>query len=301
MVLSIFFLLVRSVNLLEQPLYLDEGIYISWASLVSESPGFAYISLQDGKTPLFIWLISLLNNNNSLFVARIISVFSGLITILCWILIMRLYKADQSLQVLTWLIFLTAPFLVFMQRMGFSDSLLTALASVSLLTLIFAKVNINKHIAFSFLLFFVSGLFLGMAFLTKTSAKIFLIAEIIIAFSWTVSLLRIKKIKSALFFVIATALFYLPYHELTTYLRIGSHRFWGSIATKENELTFSVKEIFMNFTSTHNFIAYSQNFPLFIQYFAIYFGPFLFFSLIGIVIIIRKQRDLLWLPFYSIF
>jgi hypothetical protein len=51
-----FFLFLRTKSLSQLPVYLDEAIYINWASMFKHDHGLAYASMQDGKTPLFFGL-----------------------------------------------------------------------------------------------------------------------------------------------------------------------------------------------------------------------------------------------------
>src|SRR3990167_121306 len=58
LVFSYFF--TRLVNLKLIPIFTDEAIYTYWAQVALNDPAQRFISLQDGKQPLFIWLGSII-------------------------------------------------------------------------------------------------------------------------------------------------------------------------------------------------------------------------------------------------
>src|SRR3990170_8973472 len=77
LIFSCFF--TRLVNLKLIPIFTDEAIYIFWAQVALDDPAHRFISLQDGKQPLFIWLAAILQKfiSDSLIASRMVSVFAG--------------------------------------------------------------------------------------------------------------------------------------------------------------------------------------------------------------------------------
>src|SRR3989344_7406580 len=47
----------RLFNLTIIPIFTDEAIYLRWAQIALTDPRWRFISLIDGKQPLFIWLL----------------------------------------------------------------------------------------------------------------------------------------------------------------------------------------------------------------------------------------------------
>lgn len=304
------FFAILSFNLLGQPLYLDEGLYIFWASLFHSDPNFAYVSMQDGKTPLFIWLTSYINPffQNYLFTGRIISVFASVVTLVCSVLIAGKIAGSRA-AFFTFILFLICPFNMLISRMAFVDSLFIAFGNLSLVCLFFAKDFIqNKKIVLGLLMAVFAGIFLGLGFMTKTTARVFLVAEIIVLGFWIlVELkngyrgfkLRLQVIKnnnfrSIILLIIFAALLISLYFEILGYLRIGGLRHWGMISIKEADLTFSLREIFANLTGHTSGYYYIKNLPLFIEYLIIYFGTILVFFAFGVWKIFKKRENL-WL------
>ena len=57
LILSAAYFLLRLPNLTSQPIFADEAIYIRWAQVMRAEPTLRFISMTDGKTPLFMWVL----------------------------------------------------------------------------------------------------------------------------------------------------------------------------------------------------------------------------------------------------
>lgn len=300
--LVILYMAFLSINLLGLPLYLDEGIYLYWSYLFSVDPSYAYVSMQDGKTPLFMWLTAMFNHalNNLLLSGRLVSVLASSITLVCFLIIGTLIFGRKQVLVL-FILFLISPFNILLSRLAFVDSLLTAFGSLSLLTFFLIRRTIaKKQIITSLGLSVLMGIFLGLAFMSKTSARIYFVAELILFAFLIFEYLRKRRIKESIITAASAALAAGIYFELIGYLRIGAYRFWGMISEKESDLVFTLPEIFGNFFITHTFYPYLKNLPNFIEYFVIYFNTILILFFLGSVWIIKnkKNRWILSLTFF---
>lgn len=290
--LLVIYFLILSFNLTGLPLYLDEGIYIFWAYLFSTNPSYAYISMQDGKTPLFIWATSSLNLlfNNFLYSARLVSVFASVVSLGCWMVLGAKMFGNKILKWI-FILFLVTPFNILISRLGFVDSLLIAFYSLSILGLFLAKESaMKKQKVKTFTAAFFSGLFLGLAFLTKTTAKIFFAVEIFILVFWGLQLLRKKEFRSAALLTVSGLIVSGIYFEIMGYLKFGALRHWEMIANKESVLIFSLPELFRKFFIEHNFTAQVKNLPVSIEYFAVYLGPILPFFATGVAYIFKTGK-----------
>lgn len=292
LILVYFFIL--SINLTSLPLYLDEGIYIFWAYLFSLDPSYAYVSMQDGKTPLFIWATTSINFifNNYIYSARIISVISSTFCLICALVIsLKMFGKNNAISV--YILFMVTPFNVLISRLGFADSLLTALFSLSLLGLFLTNEYAGKNQLYKVLISsFISGLFLGFAFLTKTTAKIFLATELIILMTWGFGTLYKKQFKPAILIGFSALIISAVYFEIMGYLRFGALRHWGMISEKESVLVFTIPEIFRKFFIEQDFSIHLKNLPVSIEYFGLYFGPILIFFVLGVYRIIKSKKNL---------
>lgn len=177
--LGVCYALTRLTNLTILPIFSDEAIYIRWAQIITDDPTELFIPLVDGKQPFFMWLnaLTLKLFNDPLISARIISVAAGGFTILGIFLIGRLlYSTFVGLLAASMYIFL--PFALFYERMALTDSLLNMFSVyVLLFSLLFYENKLPKTICSVGL-----GLLMGCAFLTKSSALLFIILPCILAF-----------------------------------------------------------------------------------------------------------------------
>ena len=83
-VILLTYFLVRIPGLTLQPVFCDEAIYIHWAQEILNNFHYnAFIPLTDGKTPLFMWLMTPMLGifSDPLIAGRILSVLSGLATV----------------------------------------------------------------------------------------------------------------------------------------------------------------------------------------------------------------------------
>ena len=301
-VLILAAILIKYINLLGLPLYLDEGLYIFWAKLFSESSGFAYVSMQDGKTPLFIWLISYLHNffGDYLLTGRIISVISGAVSFICWLFIIsKITKGKLTFYFA--LLMLIAPFAYLIERIAFVDSLLTALGSLSLTAFYIGFLRLKKNPWEIFFWAFLAGVFLGFAYLSKTAAKVLVFSEVLVGILWILQLVREKSWVKALYLGGGIVLTYLVYSQIVGFLRVGSYRFWGQILEKETQLTFSITEIFnrlIHLYDPHVYSIYLANLWLILQYLITYLGIIFVLFLAGIIWILKKDKKQIWLVAY---
>ena len=128
--LSLIFLVSRIFSLTNLPIFTDEAIYIRWAQIAFNDPNWLFISLTDGKQPLFIWLIVLAMHftPDPLLAGRIVSVLSGFLSIVgLYYLSMELFK-NQKIAFISALTYVIYPFALVYDRMALYDSLVGAFA-----------------------------------------------------------------------------------------------------------------------------------------------------------------------------
>ena len=80
-----FYVVTRLTNLTALPIFTDEAIYIRWSQIGSQDANWRFISLTDGKQPMFTWVIMMLLklvDADPLFVGRLTSVVAGFGTLL---------------------------------------------------------------------------------------------------------------------------------------------------------------------------------------------------------------------------
>ena len=165
----LFYLLLHVINLVKLPVFADESIYIRWTQLIIDDwQRYLFFPLNDGKTPLFIWLLLPFQFifQNQLFAGRILAVIIGLIQMFVVKKIIKAWKLKKRYQYLGMLLVCCLPFWYFHHRMALMDGLLTLWASLIILFTHSLIVNFkNKKIAMKSILF--NGLALGAGLLTK--------------------------------------------------------------------------------------------------------------------------------------
>ena len=177
--LVIFYFFSRLYQLLILPVFADEAIYIYWAQLALSDWGrYSFYPLNDGKTPLFIWLLipMLKIFTQPLLAGRLLSVFFGLAQLFLQIKLAAFFMSKKKYQLLAGLLLLVLPGFIFNQRLSLMDSALTFFLTLSFYFTLKAgkqltnapKENIWMKDAI------LAGVCLALSLWTKFSALIFL-------------------------------------------------------------------------------------------------------------------------------
>lgn len=170
-VLGLTYLVTRLVNILVLPLFTDESIYIYWAKVIATTHSQFFISLTDGKPPLLIWMISVLlsifPNDWYLLAGRLPSVFTGLVALFGIVQIGRLLYTKR-VGVIAGILYIICPMTLFYDRMALFDSMLSAMLVLSVYFAL--RTGKTKKLIDAV----VWGGFLGLAFLSKPTALLFL-------------------------------------------------------------------------------------------------------------------------------
>lgn len=164
----ILYFATRLINLSILPIFTDEAIYSYWAQVALHDPANRYISLEDGKQPLFIWLAAISQKfiNDPLIASRVVSVFAGLGSMIgIYLLSKKLF--DQKTAKIASILYLVLPFTLLYDRLALFDSLLTMLGIWASLSALYFVRNLQLDTAL------VSGVVLGLGLITKSSANFF--------------------------------------------------------------------------------------------------------------------------------
>lgn len=175
-ILTAGYFLTHLWNLTGLPVFADEAIYIRWSQLIVDDWWrYLFFPLNDGKTPLFIWLLvpGQLTALDPLWVSRLISVLVGWLQlgVIAWLTL--LLGGSKKTAVLSAVLTMGLPFWFFHHRMALMDGTLTLFLSlavvgaVKLAYVVSDSVVRPKVLAFSMLLISVG---LASALWTKVSA-----------------------------------------------------------------------------------------------------------------------------------
>lgn len=149
-------------NLTAFPIFADEAIYLHWAKRISQGDENVFLSMFDGKPPLFIWVSILFYklSNQLLGAGRLVSVLAvmagtlGLFYILKW----------QGYSKWAWfslVLLVSSPFIFFHSRLALMDTLLSSLLLLGVVVWTLPKLPYRG---------LWTGLAFGLAFMTKTPA-----------------------------------------------------------------------------------------------------------------------------------
>lgn len=147
------------------PIFTDEAIYLRWAQIAKNDASWRFISLTDGKQPLFVWLTMVMMKlvSDPLLAGRLVSTFAGFSAMVgTGLLGYELFQSRRA-GFLAAILYLTSPFALVYDRMALMDTLVGMFAVWSLyLTTLLVK-NLRLDLAL------ILGAVLGGGVLTKTS------------------------------------------------------------------------------------------------------------------------------------
>lgn len=165
----ILFFATRIINLNIIPIFTDEAIYTYWSQIALHDPANRYISLVDGKQPLFIWFgaVFLIFIKDPLIATRSVSILSGLVSLIGIYLLTKELFGRKTAR-LSALLYVVLPFTLIYDRLALYDSLLTA---ICIFIVFFSlKLAISPRVDYALL----AGLTIGLGLITKSSAFLYL-------------------------------------------------------------------------------------------------------------------------------
>ncbi len=180
--LTFAYFLLRLYRIMSLPIFTDEAIYTRWSQIARFDASWRFISLVDGKQPLFIWLDMTLIRvvHDPLFSGRLISVFAGFTTMIGLFFLGREIFKNRWIGILSAFLYLTFPFALVYDRIALYDSMVGTFAVWSLYfeILLIRKLRLDNAL--------ILGMVLGGGVLTKTSGffSIYLMPFLLIIFDW---------------------------------------------------------------------------------------------------------------------
>jgi 4-amino-4-deoxy-L-arabinose transferase-like glycosyltransferase len=158
------------------PIFNDEAIYLDWGWRETHVPGFLYYSLYDAKQPFIMWLFGIFSNffANPLFAGRFVSLLLGLLSTI------GIYYTGKDLfnkkiGLLSALLYIFIPIFVLFDRQALLESavICSNIWSFYFLNLVLSEKRIIKYEI-------LTGVALGLGFLSKSTAALFLITTVVI-------------------------------------------------------------------------------------------------------------------------
>jgi 4-amino-4-deoxy-L-arabinose transferase-like glycosyltransferase len=233
------FLVTRLVNLTKLPIFTDEAIYIRWSQIGANDANWRFISLTDGKQPLFTWIMMLylkVIHLDPLFVGRLVSVSAGLLSVIgIWLVTRELFN-NKKIAYIASILYVISPFTLMYDRLALYDSWVACLSIWNL----YLALRLVKSPALDKALIFAMTLALGM--LNKSSGffGLYLVPVTAILFDW-----RKNLKKSGLFYwirlVIISAILSQVYYSV---LRLSPY--FHMIGQKDHVFIYSFSDWFAN-------------------------------------------------------
>ncbi len=155
--LSIFYFFLRLVQILNVPMFTDEAIYTRWTQIALQDSTERFISLTDGKQPLFIWINMFFMRfvHEPLLSGRLVSVFAGLLTMIGLFFLAREVFRNRWIGIISMFLYVIYPFALVYDRLAIYDGLVGTFYIWSLYIGILLVKKIRLDI--SFILGFVLG------------------------------------------------------------------------------------------------------------------------------------------------
>ncbi len=161
----ISFILTRLINLSLLPIFTDEAIYIRWSQIGSQDASWRFISLTDGKQPMFTWAVmaSMRFINDPLMAGRLVSGVSGFFTLLGIIGVACLLFRSWKTGLVAATIYVILPFTLFYDRLALYDSMVSMFSIWSIFGAIVLVRTLRLDVAL------LLGMIVGGGTLNKTS------------------------------------------------------------------------------------------------------------------------------------
>lgn len=171
MPLFILYFFTRFLNIFSLPIFNDEAIYLHWGQIMTSTP-YHFYSLFDGKPPLFLWFLGLVQNVpfDPLLAGRGVSVISGAFTLLGLLKIVQFLKLPPRTQTIIGLLYITNPLLLFFDRMAILDSPVSAI----FVWVLYFSLGVSQSTAFSILSPIRLGIIQAAGLWIKGTSQLFL-------------------------------------------------------------------------------------------------------------------------------
>lgn len=164
--LTILYFLSRFYRLETLPLFTDEAIYTRWSQIARDDAAWRFISLTDGKQPLFVWLDMNVMRfiKDPLLAGRMVSVIAGFFSMIGLFFLGKEVFKNSLVGIFSSILYLIYPFSLVYDRMALYDSLVGTFTVWSL----YLEVLLIRRIRLDVTL--ILGMVIGAGVLTKTSA-----------------------------------------------------------------------------------------------------------------------------------
>ncbi len=285
--LSILYFFLRLIFLDRLPMFTDEAIYMRWAQIALNDSSWRFISLTDGKQPMFIWatVVFMKFIEDPLLAGRLVSVMSGFFTMVgLFFLTYELFK-NKITAFLVAILYIFYPFAQVYDRMALYDSMVGAFCVWALYFSVLLVRKVRLDIAYTL------GLVIGGGVLTKSNAffSIYLLPFTLLLFDFKKNSLAKRLLRWAGLAIFASAISYGMYNIL----RLSP--LFEIISIKNANFAYPISEWIQ-----HPFTFFASNLSGFLSWLTQYLGiSYMVLILISLILIKKffKEKVLLFLYF----
>lgn len=211
-VLTLVYLATRFYNILSLPIFTDEAIYVRWAQIAKQDANWRFISLTDGKQPMFIWLmmISLRLIKDPLLAGRMVSVGAGFFSLIGMYFLGREIFKSNRIGLISSALYVIYPMSLVYDKMALYDSLVGMFTVWALFLIILLVRTVRFDVAM------ILGMVAGGGVLTKTNAffSVYLLPFSLLLFDWSKKKLKNRLVKWIAFSGVAVVITYVAYSIL---------------------------------------------------------------------------------------
>lgn len=147
------------------PIFTDESIYIRWSQIALNDASWRFISLTDGKQPMYVWIALVLLKfiHDPLFAGRLVSVIAGFFSMIgLFFLGTELFK-NTKIGIISSLLYVLYPFALVYDKLAMYDSLVATF----LIWIFYFTILLIRHIRLDIAMFL--GIITGFGMLTKSN------------------------------------------------------------------------------------------------------------------------------------
>lgn len=263
----------RLTNLTSLPIFTDEAIYIRWSQIGYRDANWRFISLTDGKQPMFTWvmmvLLKVFEGFDPLFSGRLTSVIAGMCTLVgLWVLANELFR-DRRVAWLTGFTYVLLPFTTWYDRIALYDSLVATFSVWSL----YLATTLARHLRLDTALLL--GMVMGAGMLNKSSGflTLYFLPVTLLLMDWQTKGRWARVLRWVLLALVAAVLSQVFY----SVLRLSP--FFHMVGQKDNVFVFSLSEWFNqpfrfltgNLRGMFDWLRHYMTIPIFIMAFVPWF------------------------------
>ena len=162
----LLYFFIRLFNILSLPIFTDEAIYLHWSQVAEHDASWRFISLTDGKQPMYVWIAMLFLKvvNDPLLAGRLVSVLAGYFSMVGIFFLGREIFKNSKVGLLSSLLYVLYPFALVYDKLAMYDSLV----AMFIIWILFFTVLLVRHVRLD--LGMILGMVIGGGMLTKTDA-----------------------------------------------------------------------------------------------------------------------------------